>query len=115
MSGVPDEDDPALDPGPLCDLLYGSEVKAGGGVELLEDPVDGIRELGEEGSQAIQVAARGVDRLGRIDIGVAVDTSSSDRDHEERFPASLLDEMVTEGLVTLERVEIIAYRAPETE
>ncbi|MPZ70597.1 MAG: DUF190 domain-containing protein [Actinobacteria bacterium] len=27
----------------------------------------------------------------------------------------VLDEMVTEGLVTLERVEIIAYRAPETE
>lgn len=36
-------------------------------------------------------------------------------DREDRIQAALpsLDEMVTEGLVTLETVEVIAYRAPE--
>jgi PII-like signaling protein len=38
-------------------------------------------------------------------------------DLEERIRSVLpmLDEMVTEGLVTLETVEVIAYRAPEDE
>lgn len=36
-------------------------------------------------------------------------------DQEDRIAKvmPILDEMVTEGLVTLERVEIVAYRAPE--
>ncbi len=37
-------------------------------------------------------------------------------DKEDRIAKALpiLDEMVTEGLVTLERVEIVAYRAVDT-
>lgn len=38
-------------------------------------------------------------------------------DHEDRIRSVLpaLDEMVSEGLVTLETVEVIAYRAPDDE
>jgi uncharacterized protein len=38
-------------------------------------------------------------------------------DYEDRIreAVELLDEMITEGLVTLETVEVIAYRTPEDE
>jgi uncharacterized protein len=45
------------------------------------------------------------------DLPVVIELVDTNERIDELLP--VLDEMVSEGLVTLERVEIIAYRAPE--
>jgi len=46
------------------------------------------------------------------DLPIVIELVDSTENIERVLP--LLDEMVTEGMVTLERVEVIAYRAPSS-
>jgi PII-like signaling protein len=90
------------------------------GRPLYEAIVARVREEGLAGATVL----RGIEGFGahsrihssRIlrlsqDLPIVVELVDSAENVERVLP--ILDEMVTEGLVTQERVEVIAYRAPE--
>jgi PII-like signaling protein len=89
------------------------------GRPLYEAIVARVREEGLAGATVL----RGIEGFGahsrihssRIlrlseDLPIVVEIVDTEENVDRVLP--LLDEMVTEGMVTLERVEVIAYRAP---
>lgn len=98
--------------------IYVGESDTWHGKPLYQAIVERVRAEGLAGATVIRgIEGFGADsrihtsRILRLseDLPVLIEIADSAERIEEILP--LLDEMVTEGLVTLERVEIIAYRS----
>jgi PII-like signaling protein len=105
--------------GKLVRIFVGESDKHGG-KPLYQAIVEMLREEGMAGATVL----RGIEGFGahsrlhthrilRLSEDLPIVIEAVDR--AERIDAILpkLDEMVSEGMVTVERVEVIAYRAPE--